>query len=295
LQIDPAFPDYDNVQLKIKETEEQFLNWYLTRADEYATEKNYTKAIAILTDVDELFVENEKILKKITEIRIKEIESGVAERKDRRDNIGAIEYANSMLTDNNQEVNAKLNEIIAEYKKIVIEEIKLMVKEDNVEAQKRITRILNIFPTDTELQDLQILVASYEPMHLVNLTPSAKEGNISISKVDEVKDNFGNAYKETITAQSQVASISFRIDKKYDVFSAKIAIIYNERSAKTNTTVRVYCDGLYVGYLDCEAGMDPHSFEQMVTGVDVLKIEFAREQEFGTTNAFMADMIVRKK
>ncbi|MDR0978760.1 MAG: hypothetical protein LBL91_02315, partial [Lachnospiraceae bacterium] len=115
-KIESSYKDYDKVELKITEVTEQYLDSYLEKAEKLLEEKEYEEAIKVLQNVDEMFKGADLVKEKIIKIEMAQINEKIEALSQEEDYIGIIEYANSKLGSEYNQIDEELNVYIYLYK-----------------------------------------------------------------------------------------------------------------------------------------------------------------------------------
>lgn len=291
--ISSNYDKYEEVEKKLKETEQLYLNEYLVEADKYLKDKKYDKAIEALDDIEQELKDSKVVNDKISEIHIEKIKNKLETLEKEETTISILKFLNEYETQFD-EVKDQIEELTSKYKNKLILETRELMKTDYAKAKENIESAKKIFKEDDK--DVKALVEELdktEPTqyNLMTLKSSITKGKLTISNgTNSIKDKEGNEYKNYILSPEYKSGstdneITYSLDKKYSKLSGKICI-YPETTAIDATEldklkITIY-DGDKVIYFSDKFDKDNYGnidFSVDVSNVSNLKISFK-----GTSN-----------
>lgn len=244
-QIDKSYEKYSEVESKLKEAEQLYLNEYLTEADEYLKNEKFEKALKVLDGIEDEFKESDIVKEKRTDIKIAMIKSEVAQMaKDEETNIAILEYLLKIDSEGIEKVEDAIDELISQYKNAFILETRELLLTDYKKAKSNVTAAKKILPDDKDIKKLVEEVDNSEAKsnkQLTGLKSSVTAGTLTVSDgKNAIKGIDGAEYKNYILKPSNSsafvseATIEFSLDKKYKALSGEIHI--SELDANANQT-----------------------------------------------------------
>lgn len=244
-QIDKSYEKYSEVESKLKEAEQLYLNEYLTEADEYLKSEKFEKALKVLDGIEDEFKESDIVKEKRTDIKIAMIKSEVAQMaKDEETNIAILEYLLKIDSEGIEKVEDAIDELISQYKNAFILETRELLLTDYKKAKSNVTAAKKILPDDKDIKKLVEGVDNSEAKsnkQLTGLKSSVTAGTLTVSDgKNAIKGIDGAEYKNYILKPSNSsafvseATIEFSLDKKYKALSGEIHI--SELDANANQT-----------------------------------------------------------
>lgn len=244
-QINKSYEKYSEVESKLKEAEQLYLNEYLTEADEYLKNEKFEKALKVLDGIEDEFKESDIVKEKRTDIKIAMIKSEVAQMaKDEETNIAILEYLLKIDSEGIEKVEDAIDELISQYKNAFILETRELLLTDYKKAKSNVTAAKKILPDDKDIKKLVEEVDNSEAKsnkQLTGLKSSVTAGTLTVSDgKNAIKGIDGAEYKNYILKPSNSsafvseATIEFSLDKKYKALSGEIHI--SELDANANQT-----------------------------------------------------------
>ena len=244
-QIDKSYEKYSEVESKLKEAEQLYLNEYLTEADEYLKNEKFEKALKVLDGIEDEFKESDIVKEKRTDIKIAMIKSEVAQMaKDEETNIAILEYLLKIDSEGIEKVEDAIDELISQYKNAFILETRELLLTDYKKAKSNVIAAKKILPDDKDIKKLVEEVDNSEAKsnkQLTGLKSSVTAGTLTVSDgKNAIKGIDGAEYKNYILKPSNSsafvseATIEFSLDKKYKALSGEIHI--SELDANANQT-----------------------------------------------------------
>ena len=153
--IDKNYSKYSDVEEKLEEAYQLYLNEYLTEADNYLKSEKYEKAIKVLDNIEEEY-KNEKIVEeKKTSIKVAQLQSEAKEMAEKKTALKMIEYLTKYDTEDNQEIEDVVNDLIIQYRNDFILETRELLKTDLKKAKTNINTALKLLPKDKDIKQLE--------------------------------------------------------------------------------------------------------------------------------------------
>ena len=202
-QIDKSYEKYSEVESKLKEAEQLYLNEYLTEADEYLKSEKFEKALKVLDGIEDEFKESDIVKEKRTDIKIAMIKSEVAQMaKDEETNIAILEYLLKIDSEGIEKVEDAIDELISQYKNAFILETRELLLTDYKKAKSNVTAAKKILPDDKDIKKLVEEVDNSEAKsnkQLTGLKSSVTAGTLTVSDgKNAIKGIDGTEYKNYI-------------------------------------------------------------------------------------------------
>lgn len=88
---------------------------------------------------------------------------------------------------------------------------------------------------------------------------------------NDIKDNLGNTRQEVISTKFDN---TYWIDRKYSAISGTIFQVYDERSSRGVSELKIYGDGDLLYSARMMAGVEPMDFKVDLTGIEKLRVDF---------------------
>ncbi|MDR0978761.1 MAG: NPCBM/NEW2 domain-containing protein [Lachnospiraceae bacterium] len=158
-----------------------------------------------------------------------------------------------------------------------------------------LNKVIAIIPEDTKLLELLAEAETYRPTSLGDIAYHEKTGDVIVKLAGTVKDNMESSYTDYLYTTDEQASISYKIDKKYNVFKGVVCLNFTKSTTTTNTVFRVYGDDVLIYESpNVTAGAIPTPFQIDVSNVELLKIEITRDAYAAGINAFIGTPILQR-
>lgn len=301
-QIDKSYEKYSEVESKLKEAEQLYLNEYLTEADEYLKSEKFEKALKVLDGIEDEFKESDIVKEKRSDIKIAMIKSEVAQMaKDEETNIAILDYLLKIDSEGIEKVEDSIDELISQYKNAFILETRELLLTDYKKAKSNVTAAKKILPDDKDIKKLAEEVDNSEAKsnnQLTSLKSSVTAGTLTVSDgKNAIKGIDGTEYKNYILKPSNSsafvseATIEFSLDKKYKALSGEIHISELDANANQTGVPQIIFfdqdDNVIYTANDAEG-----TFSFDVTNVEKIKIKFAANTK---ENYFIANPTLTAK
>lgn len=301
-QIDKSYEKYSEVESKLKEAEQLYLNEYLTEADEYLKSEKFEKALKVLDGIEDEFKESDIVKEKKSDIKIAMIKSEVAQMaKDEETNIAILDYLLKIDSEGIEKVEDSIDELISQYKNAFILETRELLLTDYKKAKSNVTAAKKILPDDKDIKKLAEEVDNSEAKsnkQLTSLKSSVTAGTLTVSDgKNAIKGIDGAEYKNYILKSSNLsafvseATIEFSLDKKYKALSGEIHISELDANANQTGVPQIIFfdqdDNVIYTANDAEG-----TFSFDVTNVEKIKIKFAANTK---ENYFIANPTLTAK
>ena len=300
-QIDTNYEKYSEVETKLKEAEQLYLNEYLTQADEYLKSEKYDRALKVLEGIEDEFKESDIVKEKRADIKIAIIKSEVAQMvKDEETNLAILTYLVKADAEGMEKTEDAISELISQYKNAFILETREMLITNYKQAKSNATAIKKVLPDDKDIQKLIEEVENASEKNNEQLTSlkstvtagtlTISDGKTAITSVD------GTEYKNYILKPSNSsafvseATAEFTLGKKYKTLSGEIHISEPGANANQTGTPQITFfdqdDNIIYTTNDTEG-----KFTFDVTNIEKIKIKFAANTQ---ENYFIANPTLTK-
>lgn len=153
--ISEKYSKYSDVKAKLRETNQLYLNEYLTEADSYLKDKKFDKAQKILDEIDNEFKNEEIILEKKSEIIVEKIKTETKDLAEKKDNLEVLEYLSKIDSKDSKEIEKTVEELTSKYKNDFILEARELIKTNLSSAELKINSASKLFPKDKDIQKLE--------------------------------------------------------------------------------------------------------------------------------------------
>ncbi|MCI8291160.1 MAG: hypothetical protein HFJ25_02760 [Clostridia bacterium] len=302
--IDSSYEKYSEVNKKLKEVEQLYLNEYLVDSDKYLKDKKYSKAIEALEKIDDEFKSSDLVIEKLSEIHIAKINDEVKELEKDNDNIKVLKFLLG-YDEISEEVNDVIDDLVAKYKnQFVLESREKMVTEYN-KVKSNIDTVKKMLPDDKDIKALVEELEKVEPagVSLLTLKSNVTEGKLTLSKKDDaIKDFTGKEYSNYILSEERkfgdsTNEVEYNLDKKYTKLEGSICVAEGQEkvtdSVSSNLRVTIY-SGNKVIYFSDKFTEDKMSIDFSVDVSDVkdLRIVFNGSND---VKYFMGDPLLTIK
>lgn len=301
-QIDKNYEKYSEVESKLKEVEQLYLNEYLTEADEYLKSEKFEKALKVLEEIEDEFKDSDIVIEKKADIKIAMIKSEVTQMvKDDETNISILEYLLKVDSEGIEKIDDAVDELVSQYKNAFILETRELLLTDYKTAKSNVTTAKKILPDDKDIKKLAEEVDSSEAKsneQLTSLKSSVTAGTLTVSDGKTTINGIdGTEYKNYILKSSNSsafvseATVEFSLDKKYKTLSGEIHISELEANTSQTGTPKITFfdqDDNVIYTVDSAEG----KFSFDVTNVEKIKIKFAANTK---ENYFIANPILTTK
>ena len=153
--IDEGYSKYSEVESKLKEVDQLYLNEYLTEADNYLKDGKYEKALDVLNNIEDEY-KNEKIVEdKRNTILAEELKDEVDEMAEKKATLKVLEYLSKYDTNDVEILEDTVEDLIEKYKSGFILETRELLNTDLSKAKTNIDSALKILPKDKDIQSLE--------------------------------------------------------------------------------------------------------------------------------------------
>lgn len=153
--ISEKYSKYSDVKAKLRETNQLYLNEYLTEADSYLKDKKFDKAQKVLDEIDNEFKNEEIILEKKSEIIVEKIKTETKDLAEKKDNLKVLEYLSKIDSKDSKEIEKTVEELTSKYKNDFILEARELIKTNLSSAELKINSASKLFPKDKDIQKLE--------------------------------------------------------------------------------------------------------------------------------------------
>ena len=240
--IEQDYDKYDEVKKKITETEQAYLNEYLTESSNYLKDNKFDKAVAVLDSIESDYRKFAVVTDKYGEIYATKLAYEVAEMaKDTKNtNLDFIEFLVKYGSKDYEKFEDKKEELLKEYKnKFILEARELMTTDYNV-AKVKIERASSLLKDDKDIAKLLEELKEAEPKTESLLTLKVSDTGKNRLKFENgtgtLLDMSGKKFTSYIAVISSYAdgktdseTLTYTLDGKYKTLSAILA--------KTNTNI----------------------------------------------------------
>lgn len=153
--IDKNYPKYSEVESKLEEADQLYLNTYLTEADNYTKNEKYKKALDTLDEIESEYKDEKVVEEKRISIKIEQLQSEIKEMAQNKTTLKILEYLIKYNTEDSEEIEEAIEKLTAEYKNKFIKETTDIIKTDKAKAQNDIKAAIKLLPKDKDIKTLQ--------------------------------------------------------------------------------------------------------------------------------------------
>ena len=231
--IEDKYSKYDEVKEKLIETEQQYLNEYLTQSSNYLQENKFDKALAVLDSIEAEYRKANVIIDKYGEIYATKLEYDVNEfaKDTKHTNVDIIEYIVGYGSKDYEKYQDKHAELLRTYKDKFILEVREIMTTDYKTAKVKIDRVSMVLKDDKDIKTLQEELKAAEPktesLLSLKVSDSGKNRLKFAQGNGSIVDMAGKKYSSYIACESSfidgnVASetLTYTLDGKYKSLSA---------------------------------------------------------------------------
>lgn len=240
--IEEDYDKYDEVKKKLSETEQAYLNEYLTQASNYLKDGKYDKAIAVLDSIESEYRKGSVVADKYGEIYAAELEYEVSElvKDTKNTNLDIIEFLVKYGSKDYEKFEDKKEVLLREYKdKFILETRELMLTDYNA-AKVKVERAASILKDDKDIiklvEELKEAEPKTESLLSLKVSDTGKNRLKFESNTGNLLDKGGKKYTSYIAVFSSYAegktdseTITYTLDGKYKRLTGVLA--------KTNTNI----------------------------------------------------------
>lgn len=295
--IEEGYKKYDEVKAKLNETEQAYLNEYLTQSSNYLAENKFDKAVAVLDSIDAEYRKADVITDKYGEIYAKELEYDVAEyiKDTKHTTVDVIEYIVTYGTKDYEKFKDKHEALVKEYKDKFILEARELMAVDYVSAKSKIERVSLVLKDDKDIKTLMDELKALEPKTESLISLKVSDTGKNRLKFEQNNgsgyDMAGKKYSSYISCPSSyldgnVASetLTYSLDGKYKSLSAVLCKSNVSVTPKANIgpkqlrepKITITCDGKVV-YTSKDFDTSGTSMDVVVDLTDVKQMDITFE------------------
>lgn len=279
-------PEDTDLNAAYVNTVSQYRDDFIQRIDALLLENQTIDASALIETALRVFPNDEELKSKKYNLTIDEV-TGQAARMEKEGNLGgAIAYLRDAGEDirQNTVVIEQMDRLNAAFRQQVIDEANEAYQSDGyLKAAQIIQEGQSVLPDDPQLQASWVMYCDMAPVDML------KELEVFASEqayiTSHAKDNVGNGYEVYLyggyMSKSHGNSISFLLDSKYSKLKGTAFLMENCKNTKYSNWVDVYGDGILLfesGKMTTQSM--PEDFEIDVAGVDILRIDFKKDEYF---------------
>ena len=275
--IDENYPKYKEVNKKIKEVEQLYLNEYLSKADEYLKDQKYDKALNVLSKIDDDLQNSDLVISKKADIKIAELKEKIKEMATSQPALSVLDYLSSYDTENIEEVRDVVDELKTQYKNEFVLETRELLKTNYTKAKANINSAIKILSDDKDIKKLLEELNQTEPTPVSLTTLKAEKISDTLKLSDGstlIKSTAGTEYKNYILKSSESNSeetIEYKLDTNYSKLEGIICIPETaEISTPSSVKITIYDQNGKVLYTT--ENINNNSFSIDVSKVETLKI-----------------------
>lgn len=278
--IDDSYEKYVEVNRKLKEVEQLYLNEYLVESDKYLKEQKYSKALEVLEKIDSEFKTSEIVMEKVSEIHIAKINDNVKELEKDKETIEILKYLLAYDDKISEEVNDNISNLVSKYKNQFVLESREAMVNDYTKVKANIEIMKKLLPDDKDVKLLVEELEKVEPagVSVLKLKSDITEGRLVLSSGENaIKDFSGKEHSDYILSQERkfgdsTNEVKYKLDKKYTKLSGTICIAEGQEvvsdSSISNIRVTIY-NGNKVIYFSDKFSSD---FSNIEFSVDVSEV-----------------------
>lgn len=240
--IEQDYEKYDEVKKKLAETEQAYLNEYLTEVSNYLNDAKFDKAIEVLDSIESDYRKLNVINEKYGEIYAAKLVSEVDEmtKDPKNTNLDFIEFLVKYGSKDFEQFEDKKEELLKEYKnKFILEARELMTTDYNA-AKLKIERASSLLKDDKDIAKLVEELKEAEPKKESLLALKVSDTGKNRLKFENgtgtLLDMSGKKYTSYIAVMSSYVdgktdseTLTYNLEGKYKSLSAILA--------KTNTNI----------------------------------------------------------
>ena len=275
--IDENYPKYKEVNKKIKEVEQLYLNEYLSKADEYLKDQKYDKALNVLSKIDDDLQNSDLVISKKADIKIAELKEKIKEMATSQPALSVLDYLSSYDTENIEEVRDVVDELKTQYKNEFVLETRELLKTNYTKAKANINSAIKILSDDKDIKKLLEELNQTEPTPISLTTLKAEKISDTLKLSDgstPIESTAGTEYKNYILKSSESNSeetIEYKLDTNYSKLEGIICIPETaEISTPSSVKITIYDQNGKVLYTT--ENINNNSFSIDVSKVETLKI-----------------------
>ena len=275
--IDENYPKYKEVNKKIKEVEQLYLNEYLSKADEYLKDQKYDKALNALSKIEDDLQNSDLVISKKADIKIAELKEKIKEMATSQPALSVLDYLSTYDTENIEEVRDVVDELKTQYKNEFVLETRELLKTNYTKAKANINSAIKILSDDKDIKKLLEELNQTEPTPVSLTTLKAEKISDTLKLSDgstPIKSTAGTEYKNYILKSSESNSeetIEYKLDKNYSKLEGIICIPETaEISTPSSVKITIYDQNGKVLYTT--ENINNNSFSIDVSKVKTLKI-----------------------
>lgn len=149
--IDTNYSKYSEVETKLQEADQLYLNAYLTEADNYLKGEKYEKALKVLDNIEDEYKDEKIIEEKRIKIEVAKLQAEVKEMAETKNSLKMIEYLVKYDTDDIEEIEDVIKDLILQYKNDFILETRELMKTDLLKAKANTTTASKLLPKDKDI------------------------------------------------------------------------------------------------------------------------------------------------
>lgn len=275
--IDENYPKYKEVNKKIKEVEQLYLNEYLSKADEYLKDQKYDKALNVLSKIDDDLQNSDLVISKKADIKIAELKEKIKEMATSQPALSVLDYLSSYDTENIEKIKDAVDELKTQYKNEFVLETRELLKTNYTKAKANINSALKILPDDKDIKNLLEELNQTDPTPVSLTTLKAEKISDTLKLSDgstPIKSTAGTEYKNYILKSSENNSeeaVEYKLDKNYSRLEGIICTPETaETSNPSSVKITIYDQNGKVLYTT--ENINNNSFSIDVSKVETLKL-----------------------
>ena len=294
--IEENYDKYDEVKKKLSETEQAYLNEYLTQATNYLTEQKFDKAIAVLDSIEGEYRKAGVIIDKYGEIYGTQLEFEVNElvKDTKNTTLDIIEFLVKYGSKDYEKFEDKKEALLKDYKNKFILEARELMLTDYTAAKVKIERAQALLKDDKDIaklvEELKEAAPKKESLLTLKVSDTGKNRLKFENQTGNLLDTDGKKYSSYIAVQSSYAdgkidseTLTYTLDGKYKTLTGVLAKSNVNVAKKANLgptklnepKITIEADGKVI-YTSKEFDTNGTNIDVSVdiTDVKVLKITF---------------------
>ena len=283
--IETNYPKYNEVAKKIKETEQLYLNEYLSKADEYLKVQKYDKALNALDKIEADLKNSDLVINKKADIKIAELNEKIKEIATDQSVLSALEYLSKYDTENIEKIKDAVDELKTQYKNEFVLETRELLKTNYAKAKTNIKSASKILSDDKDIKKLLEELNQTDPTPVILTTLKAEKISDTLKLSDgntPIKSTDGTEYKNYILKSSENNSeetVEYKLDKNYSKLEGIICtqVASTEESDLLNAKITIYDQNGKTLYTT--GNVANNSFSIDVSKVETLRIVFKSSVE----------------
>lgn len=267
-------------------TVSQYRDDFIRRIDALLLTDQTVDADALIQTALQVFPNDEELMSRKYNLTITEVIEQAARMEEAGNLGGAIAFLRDAGDDvrQNMAVIEQMERLNAAFRQQVIDEADEAYQSDGyLKAAQIIQKGQSILPDDSQLQARWVMYCDMAPVDMLKELEAFADEQAYITS--HAKDNVGNGYEVYLDGgymnKSHGTSISFLLDRKYSKLKGTAFLMENCRNTKHSNWVNVYGDGILLfesGKMTAQSM--PEDFEIDVAGVDMLRIDFKKDEYF---------------